>query len=390
MPRNRSLLPHLELRPSGFFWRRRCARIFHGTETGWTQSRKISLCLSLRTHVLRDAKILARRLTEMSDLVFAADAEMTMAIAPEIQAGMLETLARFEIAAFEQARSMAPWRSPEAAALDLRREEALQMTLRQALCLGDREIVRHPLRHIAAQLGIELDETEEDWTALAYEATKVLLDVSHERARRSQGNYEQPSIAFRRVLRTEEPTSAWRSNTIGESTALPASLASATDLGARTAVIPLLATAAATTAAAVPVAAHRKTEPLLETVPASPQVMPTSEEVGADTVTYGGVTLPILQLFGVKVPAGMTAGQAQLARISMRPPNIHVAVEKLLEASQRALAKARGITLPEAIDLFFDLKNLGLPERLHPPSEKGQRRRREVREGELQQATACD
>lgn len=41
----------------------------------------------------------------------------------------------------------------------------------------------------------------------------------------------------------------------------------------------------------------------------------------------------------------------------MRPPNIHVAVDKLSEASQRAIGKARGITLPEAIDLLFDLKS---------------------------------
>ena len=74
-------------------------------------------------------------------------------------------------------------------------------------------------------------------------------------------------------------------------------------------------------------------------------------------VTYEGMELPILFPFGVKFPVGMTAGQAQLARISMRPPNIHVAVDKLSEASQRAIGKARGITLPEAIDLLFDLKS---------------------------------
>ena len=90
------------------------------------------------------------------------------------------------------------------------------------------------------------------------------------------------------------------------------------------------------------------------------QATTVSDEVSAtDTVTYEGVELPILYLFGVKVPAGMSAGQAQLARISMRSPNIHVAVDKLPEGSQRALAKARGITLPEAINLLFDLKNLG-------------------------------
>lgn len=118
----------------------------------------------------------------MSDLVFAADAETVMAIAPETQVWMLESLGRFEIEAFERARAVAGPRSAEEVNLGLRREEALQATLRQALWLGDREVARHPLRHVAARLGIELDEAEEDWTALAYEATRVLLDVSEERA----------------------------------------------------------------------------------------------------------------------------------------------------------------------------------------------------------------
>ncbi|OIQ25162.1 MAG: hypothetical protein BM562_17490 [Alphaproteobacteria bacterium MedPE-SWcel] len=158
------------------------------------------MCFSLRSHVLRDAKILARRLTEMSDLVFAADAEMIMAIAPETQVQMLESLARFEIEAFERARAVAAPRSPEAAALDLRREEALQTTLRQAMYLGDRDVARRPIHHVAAQLGLELEESDEDWTALAYEATKVLLDVSLERARRQQGIYDQPTLFFRRAV----------------------------------------------------------------------------------------------------------------------------------------------------------------------------------------------
>ena len=52
------------------------------------------------------------------------------------------------------------------------------MTLRLALYLGDRAIAQHPLRYVASQLGIDLGDQDEDWTALAYEATKVLLDIS--------------------------------------------------------------------------------------------------------------------------------------------------------------------------------------------------------------------
>lgn len=135
MPRNRSLPPHLEIRRSGYYWRRRlprslrdrgampCADLDKGI---CTPSKKSFLCFSLRTDVPANAKTLARRLTEMSDLVFAADAETMMAIAHETQVWMLESLARFEIEAFERARAVAGPRSPENAAIDLRREEALQ------------------------------------------------------------------------------------------------------------------------------------------------------------------------------------------------------------------------------------------------------------------------
>lgn len=206
MPRNRRLPHHLETRRAGYYWRRRLPRSLRDRgapsphlsgKENTTGPKKSFLCFSLRSHVLRDAKILARRLTEMSDLVFAADAEMIMAIAPDTQVQRLESLARFEIESFERARAVAAPRSPEAAALDLRREEALQTTLRQAMYLGDRDVARRPLRHVAAHLGLGLEETDEDWTALAYEATKVLLDVSQERARRQQGIYEQPTLFFR-------------------------------------------------------------------------------------------------------------------------------------------------------------------------------------------------
>lgn len=117
MPRNRSLPPHLEIRRAGYYWRRRLPRSLRGrsalssdapeNETS-TTTKKIFLCFSLRIHVLSDAKILARRLTEMSDLVFAERAETTMAIAPEMQVRMLESLARFEIEAFERDHRASP------------------------------------------------------------------------------------------------------------------------------------------------------------------------------------------------------------------------------------------------------------------------------------------
>ena len=281
-----------------------------------------------------------------------------MAIAPDTQIWMLESLARFEIEAFERARAIAGPRSPENAAIDLRREEALQATLRQALWLGDRDAARHPLRHVAAQLGIEIDDADEDWTALAYEATKVLLDVSQERGRRQQGIYDQPTVFFRRAICTNEQASALPQRIIATTSVAPATLASAT------APAPVPARPAQTAPTPSSTTAHvPPPRPAEHTAPATlAQTEATTvfgEVIATDTLTYEGMELPILFPFGVKFPAGMSAGQAQLARISLRAPNIHVAVDKLPEGSQRALANARGITLPEAINLLFDLKNLG-------------------------------
>jgi len=185
------------------------------------------LCFSLRCQVLRDAKILARRLTEMSDMVFAADAAKTMSIAPDIQARLLEQLARFEVEPFERARAIAGWRSPDVAALDLGREEALLSVLRQALYLGDRNVARQPLRHVAAQLGITLDEHDDDWTALAYEATKVLLDVSQERYRRQQGLYDRPTVFFRPAVAASGSSATRPAATLAGATVAPAAFACA-------------------------------------------------------------------------------------------------------------------------------------------------------------------
>ncbi|MRX52096.1 hypothetical protein GI374_17110 [Paracoccus sp. S-4012] len=155
--------------------------------------------LSLRTHVPADARILARRLTQMSDQVFAAVAETTMALSTQQARDILVRLARFEIEAFERARRVAPSRSREVAAYDLAREAATQETLRRVL-LRDREVTRAPLRHVAQLLGVRLEKDSEDWLGLAIDATRVLLDVSEGRARREQGRFDEPLPAFRAAL----------------------------------------------------------------------------------------------------------------------------------------------------------------------------------------------
>ena len=84
------------------------------------------LCFSLRTQVPAEAKILARRLTDMSQLVFAADAETTLAIPAEMQMQMLETLARFSelllvhapLVSLRQTLARLIWRNQEVARRD--------------------------------------------------------------------------------------------------------------------------------------------------------------------------------------------------------------------------------------------------------------------------------
>ncbi len=326
------------------------------------------MCFSLRTHLPRDAKILARRLTEMSDLVFAADAETMMAIVPEIQVQLLEGLARFEIAAFEQARAVAGPRSAEAAALDLRREEALQATLRQALWLGDREVALRPLRHVAMHLGIELDEADADWTALAYEATKVLLDVSQERARRQQGVYDQPTAFFRSAVSTAAPVAVPHRTASTGITVAPASFATCEAGSVPPASAP--ASTAANTDGAAP-----KTPPASAPSPAPDRQedATSAEERPARGSSLAGST----SLTQVIVPAGLDRPEGyddeawQKARIAARPPRILVDRKLLSEESRAALEKQRGITLVEAIELHFEILSLGY----RAPFSKAQKRK---------------
>lgn len=49
---------------------------------------------------------------------------------------------------------------------------------RRALALGDRTLVAEPLREMARHLGVTLDETRDDWRALAVEGLRVMLDVT--------------------------------------------------------------------------------------------------------------------------------------------------------------------------------------------------------------------
>ncbi|UWR32688.1 hypothetical protein K3759_12125 [Sulfitobacter sp. W027] len=385
MPRNRNFPPHLELRCSSFFWRRRLprsrkdrcnSRSVEAEKKICTPSKKSSLCFSLRTHVLRDAKILARRLTEMSDLVFAAEAEMTMEMTLETKAWILESLVRFEIEAFERARATAAPRSSELAAMDLRREEVLQHTLRQALYCGNREVARNPLRHVAGQLGITLDEDDKDWVTLAYDATKVLLDISQERARRQQGVYEQPTVFFRRAVSAPASGLAAQVSTQPASSIAPATFAASNPTPI---VMPAVSVTEEQAQATAPQSAAPAAPQEQASSPASSEPAPLHEMASAKArgpLANSTFLTPIIIPAGLEQPANCDETRWQQARIIARPPRILVDKSLLSKGSREALKKQRGITLVEAIELYFEVLSWGYK----APFSKQQKRKKKILE----------
>lgn len=197
---------HLEYRASGFHWRRRWPKSLLNAGD-CNPSAKSSLLFSLRTHVLVEAKVLAQRLTLLSDIAFAGATERTMAIAPNIIEKLLVELCRFLIEAADVAREIAPRRTPETAAYDMTCMNAAVETLRHAIACRDREVARGPLQQVAARLGIALDETDLDWQRLAFRALRVMLDAEQENARRDRGEFEGPSSALQTARSLLEATS---------------------------------------------------------------------------------------------------------------------------------------------------------------------------------------
>lgn len=364
MPRHRSLPPHVELRRSGYFWRRRLPKSFHNrvdhnSTTIPSPDPHRSMCFSLRSRHPADATSLAYRLTKLSDQVFAAEAEMTMSIDPETQRRLLESLARFEIESFERTRGLTDPRCAEAAALDLRREAALQDTLRQALYLGDREVARRPLQNIAKLMGLVLDENDLDWKVLAYEATKVLLDVSRERAQRLQGLYAQPTVFFRRAVDTvdtvEQTTIAQRTVSV-EIPIEPAAFATSSAIAISA--VPAAATFA-TTNGTVSRATSPETGAVSETEVAAEAAVDVRASECTSALKNSTILTPVILPAGLECPDGYDQESWQKARIAARPPRILIDRKLLSEECRAALDKPRGITLPEAIALFFELRGAG-------------------------------
>jgi hypothetical protein len=321
-------IPYLDRRRAGFFFRRRIPRA-----RGVSNPQQGSfLHVSLRTHVPSEAKDLARRLTGLSDLAFALAKERHMGHLKHDQNELLEQLARFQIAAHEALRAAAPARSEEAARHAAACEQATQAVLRRALATGDRTPAIAPLREVAGLLGVDLAEHTEDWNVLAFEAVRVLLDVSAARERAELGLHDSPGAVFRSV-RSE----AFGISNMHMTPAMP---------GVTPASVPLGVTEAVTRGSP---SAH----PVPETTPAAHHA----------TILPAAST-PVVAAPATPPAAAVTPGldPEVAARVTARPPLLkNIPLDRLSPEMQQILReKPRGITLEEAFDLMYELKALGL------------------------------
>ncbi|MGC9418924.1 MAG: hypothetical protein ACP5EN_08110 [Rhodovulum sp.] len=195
---------HLERRGALYYWRRRWPKPALDRQ-GDDSLEKPFLLFPLRTDVLRDAKVVARRLTDLTDLAFAACAEKTMAIPPSEMETLVVALCHFQIEAADLAREIAPARALEAAAYEHSCAEAALASLRQAIFLRDREVARAPLRDAADRLGIVLDEDDEDYPRLAMRSLEAMVEAAEETLRRDRGARSGPPRYLQAALSQSHP-----------------------------------------------------------------------------------------------------------------------------------------------------------------------------------------
>ena len=339
--------PHLEKRPSGYFFRRRLPRAFQER----TQPDKIfSLCLSLRTDVLLEAKILVARLTALTDVAFALTTERPVDhLSPE-HVTLLTELARCQIAAHEALRALAEPRSEAAANFAAQTERATQDMLRRALALGDRAPVTEPLREMARRLGVALDETSADWRALAFEALRVMLDVSRERKKREVGTYKEATPIFRSVMASRSTSpAAVQPGFVSQSTASVPAIPAA-------AAAPTLVPLPASTTPATNAPAERKMACPVQNQVETTGVEPTT---AAPIVEDNSSHAPSSQESAPTPAFKMQETAPMSSEMPREEPQILIDQSLLSDAARAALAKGPNIELREAFDLYFELKELG-------------------------------
>ncbi|MFG6627035.1 DUF6538 domain-containing protein [Sulfitobacter sp. 1A12056] len=190
---------HLELRSTGFYWRRRVPAAVKN------RFKPAFFCFSLRTHVPRDAAELARRLTAVSEICFKAEQKMP----PDFMTEILIAYAQIEIELADRVHALTGPRTREAGEAALALEGAARASLRDAIFLCDRSPAFQPIRDTAQRLGITLDEAEDDFAVLADKMVRTMIAVSEERERRARGFCAgQDSAITEALLRMSTPGKA--------------------------------------------------------------------------------------------------------------------------------------------------------------------------------------
>ena len=181
--------PHLERRSTGFYWRRRVPADRRSLFT------EPFFCFPLRTNLHREAAVLARRLSAISEFCFTAEPD----VSPEVMTQILVSYARLEIETHDRLRALTAPRSREAARAALAIEEASRQALRDAILLCDKAPAKPAIMMTAKRLGIALDDSDTDMPVMADRMIRLMIEVSDEKSRRTQGHFrEEHPISVRR------------------------------------------------------------------------------------------------------------------------------------------------------------------------------------------------
>lgn len=201
--------PHLEFRPTGYYWRRRVpASEAKRFETAF-------FCFPLYTPLIREAADVARRLTAISDLCFYSETE----VPPEVMTQILTDYARLEIETADRLRALTGPRTRAAADTALALEAAARASLRDAIYLCDRSPAKSPIRDMANRLGVALDEEEDDFAILTDKMMRLLIELSLEKEQRARGIFREPQHYISAALTTDAPVAAEKLHSAPSSTA---------------------------------------------------------------------------------------------------------------------------------------------------------------------------
>ena len=377
---SRTAHPYLERRSTGYYFRRRLPAAAGNAPSpesaGEKSGQTASVCLSLRTHFLRDAKALALRLTAVSDALFATRTEQDMAISAEMIGAILKAVRDHEVSAHERTRARAPERSPAEVEAALSREEAIQEALRDAIALGKRDTAAPLLQAAANRLGMLLNTEDPDFPVLSHKATRLLVEISAERARREAGDYGVDSVLEGLTGTRSCPTTpTFQSRRAVETAGLLA-----TAFGQDAAPTSLLPTGARPLPARG--LAEIRSGTLLQGDFGAPEASPSPNIAPAPNVTPAIARIPVAvaphqtaaaqsgQLVqqaaprhpSLVLPAEPEARHRALLRAI---PDLRIDKTVFSEASLEALLDPWNMTISEAFDAYFEVKLAGYGDEFH-------------------------